>query len=69
MFAIKGDPLSGFWIEAKTERLTTASLYEPDMDLQAAAIKSELDTVVKRMKAELQKPKQSIFRAADADRT
>lgn len=61
MFEIKGNALAGYWIEVASERLTTASLYGPDIESQVAALKSDLDTVAKQMKAKLENPKQSLF--------
>jgi hypothetical protein len=49
IFGYKID-IHGTWIITKKERLTTASLYEPDIDRQVQSLKDELDEIAMAMK-------------------
>lgn len=61
VFDFEGNPLHGFYVVPSADQLTTASLYGPDIDAQIASLKAELDTIANKMKAELRKPKGSLF--------
>lgn len=47
--------IHGARIVTTKEPLTTASLYEPEIDNQVERLKNELDAVAKRMKAAIRK--------------
>lgn len=60
-FDFDGNQLTGLYVIPTADRLTTASLYGPEIDKQIEDLKSELDALAKKMKAELKKSRKSLF--------
>jgi hypothetical protein len=54
--------IHGVYVVASVKRLTTASLYEPEIDAQTADLKKQIDIIAEKMKKEIRKNKESLFK-------